>query len=120
MILPQIESPRGVQNAASIAKHEITTALAVGPYDLSARMGVCWQPDDPKLLGAMAQLRKAAEEAGKPMWNIGDAEQLRQQGHHFLCIAEPMYLLRATLKKAVDQLREGAAAGGSVEKAFVP
>jgi 2-keto-3-deoxy-L-rhamnonate aldolase RhmA len=118
--LMQIESPLGVANARAIAAHEITTALAVGPYDLSARLGVCWQPEDAKLQDALTQICAAAESAQKPMWMIGDGEKLAQQGHRFLCIAEPTYLLRSTLKQAVDNLRLDRGASTGVPKTFVP
>ncbi len=116
-VMAQIESPRGVENAGAIAAHEITTALAVGPYDLSARLGVCWQPNHPLLGTALTKIRHAAKAAKKPDWMIGDATQLSRQGYRFLCIAEPANLLKATLKNMVGQLRS---AGAEAEKAFVP
>lgn len=118
IVLTQIESPQGVANARAIAAHEVTTALAVGPYDLSARLGVCWNPDAPELQDALSAIRQAADDAGKPMWMIGDGAALRKKGYNFLCIAEPMYLLRATLKNMVDSLRAGS--DGDEAKAFVP
>ena len=119
IILAQIESPKGLENIRAIAQHEIVTAMAVGPYDMSARLGVCWHPDNPKLKNALQTIRDAAKSAGKPMWMIGDGEKLSKQGCHFLCIAEPMNLLRAVLKRNVEAIREGAPQGGTV-KAFVP
>ena len=103
----------------AIAQHEIVTAMAVGPYDMSARLGVCWQPDNTKLQNALQTIRDAATAAGKPMWMIGDGEKAAKQGFHFLCIAEPMNLLRAALKRNVDAIRQGAGESGTV-KAFVP
>jgi hypothetical protein len=50
---------------------------------------------------------------------IGDGEKAAKQGFHFLCIAEPMNLLRAVLKRNVDAIRQGATESGTV-KAFVP
>lgn len=41
IVIPQIETRCGVENAASIAGHPLTTALGWGPYDLSADLG-CW------------------------------------------------------------------------------
>jgi len=118
--LMQIESPRGVANARAIAEHEITTALAVGPYDLSARLGVCWQPDRPQLQAAMKAIHAAAQEAGKPMWAIGDGEELMRQGHNFLCVAEPSNFLKATFKQLVERLRASGSTPGAVVNAFVP
>lgn len=119
IVLAQIESPLGVENARAIADHEITTALAIGPYDLAARLGVCFQPDAPALAEAKQTLKAAAQAARKPMWVIGDGEKLAREGFNFLCIAEPLYLLRATLKQLTDNLRAGAGQS-NVPKAFVP
>ena len=47
IILPQIESKIGLENSEAIARNPLTTAMAIGPYDLSADLGVCWQPEHP-------------------------------------------------------------------------
>ncbi len=106
IILPQIESKEGLQNAGAIAAHPLTTALAIGPYDLSANLGVCWQPQDPVLLDAVERIRKAAAAVGKNMWMIGDGPNLRQRGFTFICISEPMLLLEESLKNLVRQTKE--------------
>jgi 2-keto-3-deoxy-L-rhamnonate aldolase RhmA len=120
VILTQIESPLGVENARAIADHEVTTALAIGPYDLSARLGVCWQPEAPQLQDAVRKIKSAADAAAKPMWNIGDGQTMAAQGFTFLCIAEPMHLLRTTLKTMASSLRQGGHGSGQAVKAFVP
>lgn len=106
IILPQIESPRGLENAAAIAAHPLTTAIAIGPYDLSARLGVCWEPNNPLVLDAIEQVRQAGEAAGKNMWIIGDGPTLRQRGFTFLCVSEPMMLLENSLKELVRRTKE--------------
>jgi 4-hydroxy-2-oxoheptanedioate aldolase len=106
IVLPQVESPLGVSQAAEIAAHPLTTALAVGPYDLATRLGCAWQPDHPDHKQAISQLRAAAEAAGKPFWMIGDGPQLARQGFRFLCIAEPSSLLRQSLTRLVADVRE--------------
>lgn len=116
IILPQIESLRGLDNAREIAEHEITTALGVGPFDLSVRLGVCGDLENPKVQEALAKIRQAAERAGKPAWMIGNGEELAKMGYKFLCIAEPTYLLEATLKNLVGQVRQiGATHTGAAE-----
>ena len=107
VVLPQIETRIGLENAEAIARHEITTAIAIGPYDLSADLGVCWQPDAPVLLDAIAQIRAAGKAAGKNMWMIGDGAAWQEQGYNFLCIAEPTILMESTLKATVEGLRTG-------------
>ena len=113
IVLPQIESVRGLENADEIARHELTTAMAVGPYDLSANLGVCWQPDHPKLQDALERIRSAGRAAGKNMWMIGDPNVLLQKGFTFLCIAEPSSLLEATLRQLAARLRSGAPAAAA-------
>jgi 2-keto-3-deoxy-L-rhamnonate aldolase RhmA len=111
IILPQIESPTGLDNAEAIASHPLTTALAVGPYDLSAHLGVCWQPEAPSLLHALERIRVAARAVGKTMWMIGDGPALRKRGFSFVCIAEPIMLLESSLKDLVQRTRSSQTAG---------
>lgn len=109
IVLPQIESLEGVKNADAIAADPITTAIAIGPYDLSANVGVCWQPDDPKLRGAIDTIRNAGKKAGKNMWMIGDGNALVKRGFTFICFSEPTLLMEATMKNVAAGIRTGAA-----------
>jgi len=110
IILPQIESKIGLENVDAIAQHPITTAIAVGPYDLSADLGVCWQPDSPELIGAIDRIRQAGQAAGKNMWMIGDGASLTKKGFTFLCLTEPIMFLAASLGQLVQRTRAGAPA----------
>jgi 2-keto-3-deoxy-L-rhamnonate aldolase RhmA len=107
IILPQIESAEGLKNAREIASHQLTTAVAIGPYDLSASLGVCWKPEDPKLQAAIQQIRDAGRAAGKNMWMIGDGPTLIKRGYTFICFAEPVSLMEATIKNQVSAMRSG-------------
>ena len=120
IILPQIESKRGLDNVKALAEHEIVTAMAIGPFDLSASLGVCWEPDHPKLTAAFAAVRQAATDAGKLVWRIGDGQALSAEGYRFLCIAEPTVLLMTTMANMVTALRTGLASGGSQSAAEQP
>jgi|SRR5579872_2050165 len=106
IVLPQIETRKGLANAASIASHELTTALAVGPYDLSAELGVCGKMRSPELLQALASIRAAADAANKPAWMIGsNAAELVRDGWRFICIGEPTSILLAALREKVQEAR---------------
>ncbi len=105
VILPQIESRAGLAAATEIAAHPLTTAIAVGPYDLSADLGVCWRPDAPEMREALARIREAGRAAGKPMWMIGHGPDLVAQGYTFLCLGEPIGSLKAKLAEMVGELR---------------
>jgi 2-keto-3-deoxy-L-rhamnonate aldolase RhmA len=118
IILPQIESVKGLENALAIARDPLTTAMAVGPYDLSADLGACWQPNDPKLIEALNQIQRAGAAAGKTTWMIGDGAALMKKGFRFFCMAEPIMLLEGTLRDMVSKLKSGA--GIAASNADVP
>ena len=56
IVLPQIETVEGLENADEIAAHELTTAIAIGPYDLSHAIGVNARMDHPEFLRALARI----------------------------------------------------------------
>lgn len=114
IILPQIESIAGLAAVDQIAAHPLTTAIAIGPYDLSAALEVCWQPDHPKLIDAQERIREAGKKAGKNMWMIGHGPTLAKRGFTFLCIGEPSGTLEATLTSSVESLRSGSKDQGPV------
>jgi 2-keto-3-deoxy-L-rhamnonate aldolase RhmA len=101
IILPQVETRNGVANAAEIARHEIVTAIAVGPYDLAADLGCCWQPEDERLQAALHRIRAAGAAAGKNMWMIGDGPMLVKSGYTFICVGEPSTILAQRLEQIV-------------------
>ena len=105
IILPQVETRRGLNHLDEIANHEITTAMAIGPYDLSADLGACGETSGPVLQEAIAQIRAAARRAGKNMWMIGNGLALARQGFTFLCIGEPTWLLQATIQRMVQEVQ---------------
>jgi 2-keto-3-deoxy-L-rhamnonate aldolase RhmA len=107
IVLPQIETRPGLSHAKEIAAHPLTTAIAVGPYDLSASLGVCWRPDSPELQEALATIREAGRAAGKTMWMIGNGAELAKQGYQFLCLGEPVACLEAKLGE-LDRAARGA------------
>src|SRR5262249_55047088 len=112
IVLPQIETRLGLKNVAAIAGHELTTAVAVGPYDLSAELGVGGVMDAPVLRAALATVRQAADAAGKPTWMIGnDAAALARDAWRFRGLGEPTWILAAALRDKTAQAR--AAAGES-------
>ncbi len=103
MILPQIESQKGMDNLDAIVGHEITTCAAIGPYDLSHDLGVGAQWDNKKYLDARDEIRAAAKRANKIMWMIGDGPSLAKEGFTFLCVGEPSVLLESAMTDVVQR-----------------
>ncbi len=104
IVIAQVESPDGIRNADAIAHHNLVTALGIGPFDLSARLGICFEPDHPKQNKAWSALRSAAERAGKPMWAIGNGRKLMNEGHYFICFGEASIILEQAVTKKLEQL----------------
>lgn len=100
IVVPQIETPLGLENVDAIAAHEVTTALGVGPYDLSMILGADMNPDHPDFVAALSQIRRAADAANKRAWQVGDPTKLVKQGVTFICLGEPV----AVLQKAFEEM----------------
>jgi len=106
IVLPQIETVTGMQHAEAIARHELTTCLAVGPYDLSAELGVCGEMQSPVLRDALTTLQGNAAAADKAMWMIGPrGDELVRDGWRFICIGEPSAILASALRQKGDEAR---------------
>jgi 4-hydroxy-2-oxoheptanedioate aldolase len=101
IVLPQIETRRALSAVAEIANHPVTSAVAVGPYDLSAELGCCGNMQAAPLQDALKQILGTAKSAGKPGWMIGDAAALVRAGWNFVCLGEPTWLLEASLRHHV-------------------
>jgi 4-hydroxy-2-oxoheptanedioate aldolase len=65
LILPKIESPIGVKNAAAIIDVEGVDGVVFGPGDLSAKMGHHGQWEHPEVLAAIDSVVDAAIDRGK-------------------------------------------------------
>lgn len=106
IVLPQIETKAAMKHVKAIGAHEVTTAVAIGPYDLSAELGVCGDMDSPVLREALHAIRADALSVGKTTWMIGsNAAQLAADGWKFLCIGEPTWVLISAIKDKLTQVR---------------
>lgn len=108
IILTQIESKKGLANVDAIAQDPLTTALAIGPYDLSADLGICWEPENPLIVEAFATIKASAAKAGKNMWVIGDGATMMKRGFNFICLTEATVQLQATLTQMVTDSRKAS------------
>lgn len=107
VVLPQIENQKGLNNVDLIANHEIVTAMAIGPYDLSLSLGYSKDSNNPEFRKALQQVRQAANRVGKKTWIIGNGSDLSgliNEGFSFLCIGEPNSILEAEFRKKVNEV----------------
>ncbi len=102
IVIPQIESQTGVENAAAIAAHSIVTALGVGPYDLSADLGCCWHPEREGFQQALAAIRAAADRENKRVWIGVDVGKYADEGYTFLWCGTFASVLGSALSDVLD------------------
>ena len=103
VLVPQIETRKGVAAAEAIAALPMVDAIFLGPYDLSADLGHPGDFQAPAYVEAIAQTRAACAKAGKPtgIHQVPpDAEALArvlEDGHLFVACATDVIAMRAAL-----------------------
>jgi len=103
IVLPQIENIKGVRNADQIVRHPITTALALGPYDLALDLGIPFQwTRKSHLTATVSGLVQVADQAGKGTWCIGPTDLLREIGMRLLGLGEPTAMMQLAMRRAVE------------------
>lgn len=97
LLVIQIESLKGLENASDIASIERVDLLFAGAYDLSVAVGKTGQVLDPEVEGAILAVRDAAHGQGKLAGTIALTPELGQrrldQGFDFLVTATDQVLL---------------------------
>lgn len=71
VVVTQIEHIQAVEKIAEIVQVEGIDALIVGPYDLSASMGLMGQVDHPDVIAAIDQVTQVCRAAGMPLGIFG-------------------------------------------------
>lgn len=66
VVVAMIENARGVENAEAILGVDGIDAYFLGPYDLSASLGLAGKTSHPEVEAAIARVRAAGRRAGKP------------------------------------------------------
>lgn len=109
-IMPQIETPAGLENVSSLAAADWVDATMLGPYDLSLNLGHCGQIDHPEVVAAIQAVQAGTEKAGKPCGMVvGTAEQARfwmERGFYFFISSEVSVMVRNQARELVRQMRE--------------
>ena len=114
-LMPQIESPAGIENAAALAAPDWVDATMLGPYDLSLNLNRCGQMDHPELVAAIETIRDRSATAGKPCGMVANsAEQAAfwiARGFHFFIYCEVSYMVRAHSRALVRGIEEAWSQG---------
>ena len=115
IVVPQIETRMGVENVDAIANYPLVMAVGLGPYDLSADLGCCWDPDNAEHKAAIGRIRKAADAAGKKVWIGCDAPRLSEEGYTFLWVGTVSSLLVKGFATAIETIKKGESGQLSAE-----
>ncbi len=109
MVIAQIESTKGVENAPAIASVEGVDVIFVGPGDLSLSLGLPGQPQHPKVVEAVERIISSAKEAEKPsgihVFDLDSVRRWTEAGMTFICYGSDVSFL-ASAREQVERIRE--------------
>jgi len=105
----QAESAQAVKNIESIVQVPGLDAVLVGPYDLSASMGLPGQVDHPDVKAAIQHVAKVCFDVNMPIGIFGmTAESVQPyiaQGFRFIVCGADTVLLGTAARQLLEQLR---------------
>ncbi|HKW83033.1 MAG TPA: 2-dehydro-3-deoxyglucarate aldolase [Burkholderiaceae bacterium] len=106
-VMVQIESRKGVEAVAEIAKVDGIDGIFVGPSDLAAGFGHLGNANHPEVQAAMAQIIAAAQAAGKPIGILApveaDARRYMEQGVTFVAVGSDLGVFRSGTQALRDK-----------------
>ena len=103
LLIVQLESPRALDNAASIARVPGIDVLMLGPGDLSVLAGIPYQFDHPLIKNAYQQIAAAAKEANKHWGTVSGTPEHTQSlldlGARFICHGCDLIMVKQGLEQ---------------------
>lgn len=109
-VIIQVEGKAGLDNLGEIIVVPGIDVLFIGPYDLSASLGVPGQVEHPLVLGAVEQTMKLAAKAGVALGFFVDdvqaAIQWKNRGIQYISIASDTGLLYEVFKNNVNKFHK--------------
>jgi 2-keto-3-deoxy-L-rhamnonate aldolase RhmA len=110
LIVVQIESQLGVENADEILAFQGIDAVMIGPFDLSQSMGIPGQMDDPAMKNAFRTVIDACQRNGvAPGIHLQSYEAVERwidEGMRFITFQYDMSLLRNSSRQSLERLRK--------------
>lgn len=112
VLVPMIESRKGVAAAEALAAQTSVDALFFGPYDLSADLGTPGDFSTAAFAEALAEVKDVCKRNGKPAGGhqvAPDATELRQRiadGFRFLAFGTDIIAMRQALSPVRDMLAQ--------------
>lgn len=103
VLVPMIETKRGVSSSSALARLPFVDALFFGPYDLSADLGRPGDFTTPEFNAALESVKLAAAEAGKAAGghqitpNDTELQKRIDEGFRFLALSNDLLAIRQSL-----------------------
>ncbi len=108
-VIVQVEHSEAVRNIDAILCVEGIDAVLVGPYDLSASMGLIGQVEHPQVQAAIAQVRQACQRHAVPAGiftgSAGRAKGYIQEGFRLIAVGVDTLLLGQAARDLVQKIR---------------
>lgn len=109
-VVVQIEDIKGVEKIDEIVKVLGIDAVFIGPYDLSASMGLMGQVTAPEVLAAMAKVEMAAKAAGIKLGYFGlkpaTVEGIITKGYKLITCGTDTSFIASGAKEVLSKLRK--------------
>lgn len=109
-VIVQAEHIQAVENINSILEVEGVDAVLVGPYDLSASMGLIGQVEHPRVQEAILRVRQACQARGMPLGVfVAGAERAQayiDEGYRLVAAGVDTMLLAQAAGAIVDRLHQ--------------
>lgn len=110
VVICQIESPQGVENAEAIAAVPGVDNLWVGQADLSQSLGIPGDYHNPKFTGALKQVTAAAKKHGKRAGiqpgDMNQAQAWMELGFNVISWSVDAWVYRAAMQTSLATLKE--------------
>ena len=110
LVIAQIESTRGIENADAIASVPGVDVVWLGQFDLSLSLGVPGRFDDPAYRAAVDRLIEVCRRHKKPLGQMigtpAEGAALRERGFEVLAYADVL-VFETALRDGIDALRGG-------------
>ncbi len=108
-LIAQIEHIRAVRNIEEILETAGLDAVFIGPYDLSASLGLPGRVQDPPVAEAIEIVRTAARKFGIPAGFFAAGPEAARaaldKGYDFICVATETLLLADAARRILEALR---------------
>jgi 2-keto-3-deoxy-L-rhamnonate aldolase RhmA len=110
LLIAQIETARGVEQARAIAAVPGIDVLWIGHFDLTNFLGIPGQFDHPRFLEAVDEVLAACREHGKVAGfmagDVATGKGLLDQGFRILAYGGDLWLYQSAVRDGVAQLRQ--------------